>query len=155
MLTFIPASFLLGQSIDLQVFSAAGSHAETTAGSLEWSLGEMRASDHSNNGLRLADGFHQIVTWNLVSTEESTSGDAFQVTVSAYPVPAIYYLRVESSHTVYVQLLDINGVKVIETTLINQTGELDLSALPAGIYFLQAQDGKGCPLKTLKIQHIQ
>ena len=132
---------LLAQDPPRTVIGNAGDYYENLQfGNLHWTVGEVAVSLHQN-GLELAEGFHQAYYELIVSTDDVLP----DWEVNVFPNPTADYLQVklpESEH-VYAQLFGINGQLLISKEDISWETEFDLSDFPAGTYWLKLQDEDG------------
>ncbi len=102
-------------------------------------------SINTNNGRK---GFLALIGQTIVVGTEQPSADAFFITVS--PNPTAEQVTVsnasEQVNNLLLEIFDASGELVAKQTLSNFTGKtsFDLSASPAGVYFLKAssQDGQ-------------
>jgi len=60
--------------------------------------------------------------------------------ISIYPNPVkgiLYYSCITNEQTLKLSVMDLNGNVIIQRTISNEKGQLDVSGLSPGIYFLQ------------------
>jgi len=108
-------------------------------------------SDWKING----QGWEATYTVGNVGMEEHAFNE-----VSLFPVPASDQLQVrlsfEGRQDIRLQLLDLTGKAVVSTLAqgVNGTLEtaLDVSSLPAGIYFLRAEGQSGTVMRKISIE---
>ena len=62
--------------------------------------------------------------------------------VDAFPNPASTQLTIQSNENVQIQIKSTSG-KIIETYMISNSGTLDISTLPVGIYFVEIHGESG------------
>ena len=72
-----------------------------------------------------------------------------------YPNPASTYLNVQTKPGIkkplLVQLFDMGGKRILETTTSQDNLTLDVSKVAAGIYFLKVSNGYGALVTTDKV----
>ncbi|MBV6441832.1 MAG: hypothetical protein EPGJADBJ_03523 [Saprospiraceae bacterium] len=155
----IPLLFLAGvailsaQSMERQVVGIGGGYVQTAAGSLHWTAGEVAVSARTGGGIYWGEGFQQLWLAPAVATH---APDAIQaISIAVYPNPAGDYLRVESDTPLQVQLFDLAGRPLSGLLSLNGSLQLDLSALPAGLFLLRAFEDNGRLAGVAKVQHIR
>lgn len=149
---FFPVSGLFAQqAMELQVIGAAGSVLSNSAGAtIHFTVGEMMVTEKQNNNI-LPQGFHQIVVWQIVPSDEP-AGIALELKV--YPNPTSGFLQIDTDTPVQASMFDLNGRMVLPVTDITTSENFDLTGLAAGTYFLQAI-GEGNVVKSYKVQIIR
>ena len=78
-----------------------------------------------------------IKKWDPTSNVNNVSGSKV---ISIYPNPVrntLYYSCKSNDQTLKLSVLDLNGHEIILRTISNTEGQLDVSGLSPGIYFLQ------------------
>jgi hypothetical protein len=127
-----------GQTLPRSVISSAGGQFISSAGSLEWSLGEIMTETYSHDGGFLTQGFQQpsrVIVTSLVEDETATL-------IYPNPVSRFLYVKTASDHEWQVELFDLHGkrmmspIQKIDDTRI----EVDLLGLPTAIYLLGISD---------------
>jgi len=66
--------------------------------------------------------------------------------ISIYPNPVketLYYSCITNEHTLKLSVLDLNGNEIIQRTIANEKGQLDVSGLSPGIYLLKIISTEG------------
>lgn len=144
---------LCAQTMERQVIGAGGGFAQTTAGSLHWTAGEMAISPRTTLDIYWGEGFQQVWVAPTVSTDGPDAAPAIALTV--YPNPAADYLRVECDAPLQAQLFDLSGRPVSGLVAVNGMAEFNLGNLPAGLYLLRAFDEQGRMAGVAKVQHIR
>lgn len=124
------------------VIANAGSYSQQVGYSVAWTLGETIASTVSNTSTTLTQGFHQV-SGTIVGID--TPDEALHF--SLYPNPFAEELSIQVSGAYQVdykyRLTDLAGKPVIPESPITATStQLNLSRLPAGIYFLSFSNSK-------------
>jgi Secretion system C-terminal sorting domain len=150
---FLPI-WCVAQGMSLQVVGTAGSSASTTTGSLDWTVGEMMVSPRQTGDVYLGEGLQQAKLGNTPITSVGDP-DAPAISLTVYPNPAADFILVETdAPTLTVRLFDLLGRQVGPLTVVNGNARIDLSALPAGMYLLQAFDDRQRLAAAAKIQHL-
>jgi len=84
---------------------------------------------------------YQVDVGLSTSTDEFSQLNEDQYDFSAYPNPVIDHLTIALNNTIIkrssVEIINITGQKVFESTLSNQLSSLDLGFLPKGQYFIR------------------
>lgn len=145
--------FLLGL-VRLQAqqnFVAAGGEANSTSGTISYSIGQIvYTTQTGNNGYSLAQGVEQSAPISVVSGLQDKN---ITLSIAAYPNPTVDYLTLQINKTkenLSFQLYDLQG-KTIESKQINkQYSTIRMVDLPASIYFLKVIQGN----KQVKIFKI-
>jgi hypothetical protein len=105
-------------------------------------VGAWRASTDENGSNPLdSPGAAYLFDWRTLGAVRSS----YMPSVLISPNPFVNELRVELAHpskNVKLQLISVDGSLLIEKS-IDQRLQLDLSALPRGLYFLHVTDGHG------------
>lgn len=151
-LLLLPFTPLLGQqAMELQVIGSAGTVLSNSAGvTLHFTIGEMMVAESQNNNI-LPQGFHQIVVWQIVPSDEPAD---IALQVKVYPNPTSGYLQIDTDTPVQVSMFDLNGRMVLPVTDITTSDNFDLTGFAAGTYFLQAI-GEANVVKNYKVQVIR
>ncbi len=78
--------------------------------------------------------------------------DAFEMGVKLYPNPATEHLQIESPQTLtQVRLTDLTGKVVLSMYAKSDKAKLDVSQLPAGLYFLELAAGAERVVKRVQV----
>lgn len=140
---------LCGQSLERTVVGNAGTRLTGSAGSLQFTVGEV-AVNRTDNQLSLARGFHRAKA-QFISTSLWSVPDV-DLQLAAYPNPTSGDLtlagRWEANDRVVIT--NILGRRLQDRILTPQTATIDLSAYPAGTYLLTITRA-GRPLRTLRV----
>lgn len=131
------------QSISPQLLSSAGSTISTPEMRLSWSLGEGFVGDsRSKAGTAvLTAGFHQ----GNLQVIPITAQEQQLVKIAPNPVREILNISAISiDHPIFFsKLVDVQGRVLMADFKISGNAEIDMSAYPAGVYFLSIrQPGK-------------
>ena len=84
-----------------------------------------------------------IKKWNPTMDVNKVSGSKV---ISIYPNPVIgtlYYSCITNEHKFKLSVMDLNGNEIIQRTLSNEKGQLDVAGLSPGIYLLQITTAAG------------
>ncbi|MBN8694884.1 MAG: T9SS type A sorting domain-containing protein [Bacteroidetes bacterium] len=140
---FFSSLILLGagnsfaQTLSPEVISSAGTSMTDGTTTLEWTMGESVTATLDNTQNMLSQGFHQ--TYILVTSISNTVVSG----LSVFPNPTINVVNVQFSSdqkNTVVELYSVEG-KLLEKHAVNSRSlELDLSAYPAGSYFLRVNN---------------
>ncbi len=149
----LPAAILWGQqAMELQVVGSAGTVLAGSSGTtLHFTVGEMMVAEAQNNNI-LPQGFHQIVVWQIVPSDEPAD-ISFQVKV--YPNPTSGYLQVETEMPLQVSMYDLNGRMVLPVSDITSMESFDLTGFASGMYFLRVMEKENSVVKSFKVQVIK
>lgn len=122
------------QSIQNQIISGSGSNMTNGTNSIVWTLGEPLTASYKN-GVTLSIGFHQ----ELFTGPSAVGGEAWSHQVTVYPNPTHDQINVDftgEQGKVQMQLLRIDGTKILSSTLPDLHNSYDLGHLPAGLYLI-------------------
>ena len=143
-LLLVTSSTIHAQEFSPTVIGSSGGDGKVKGITIMWTLGEVAVATLTNGENVLTQGFHQ-------PPEGTTSAplltDALPG-VSVRPNPVANELFVElpelGSKEAYLELVDMSGSRVMETT--NQTGlqtlRLNVSELPVGAYIVRTRIGE-------------
>lgn len=153
--SFILLSCLLlssasGQSVSPEVVSSAGGRYFGANVSVSWTLGETMVESYETSTVILSQGFQQGA---LTATSIDDLSASFG-TIKVFPIPTRQNLRIEweiAKHVLEIRLSDLRGRELLKQSFQGLYGDLDLSHLSEGVYFLHLSDGehKG---RTIRIQ---
>ena len=130
-----------GQSIDRTVIGSAGQYSESTSDvSLNYTVGEAAVA-LLGDGPSVAEGFHRTTLSVIVSTDVPHTDWSVRV----FPNPTSQWLQVElpGDGAFDAQLNSTNGQLLWEAQLQPLSNQINLSTLPAGIYWLSIRNDKG------------
>ena len=158
-LLFIVATAILGsasyaQRLSPQVLAPAGGIARTATMSLEWTLGE-GAIETATTATRIyTQGFHQPIL--RVEPSAELAGSAYSIEVAPNPVTSTLTVRIDSeAETGFLQLslTDLLGKAhySAQAPARQNTRQIDMAGLPAGLYFLQVRSATERLIKSFKI----
>ena len=156
---FIPLFLLVAgiatataQNAPRTVVGNAGDYYESLQfGNLHFTVGELAVS-RLQNGLVLSEGFHQGYYELLVSSEDPQP-PAWEVAV--YPNPTATTVTVSTASTTAgrAALYDAQGRLLHDRPLQSGSAAFDLSAYPAGSYWLRLQDAAG-QRRSFQVQKV-
>ena len=66
----VTSRFCLAQTMEVEVIGSAGTSISTTAGSLQWTVGEPMIRTVVQEAI-LSEGFHQTVIWEIVPVHQA------------------------------------------------------------------------------------
>jgi hypothetical protein len=145
-----------------EVVSTAGDFVRNANfGNLHWTLGEPVVETFNSPNMRLTQGFHQV--YYRVLSAESTEYPSVQlenqapaVQVRLYPNPTAQHLTVETDYKSDFNIIvrDLNGKILLQQIGNSAKTELNLDALPAGMYLVTI-NSKEKQVQTFKIQKLQ
>ena len=140
---------LCGQTLDRSVIGNAGTRLSGSAGSLQFTVGEV-AVTRTDNQLSLARGFHRAKA-ELISTSLWSVPDV-DLQLAAYPNPTSGALTLEGMWEANdrVVITNVLGRRLQDRFLTPRTASVDLSAYPAGTYLLTITRA-GRPLRSLRV----
>jgi len=139
------------QTLQNEVVAAGGESYSTSTAGLDWTLGETVVESWSN-GVKLAQGFHQVFELATPVFERPCSN----IEIKVYPNPATDWLALETDayQPLTATLYDLYGRTLLTPQFGLQTEKLDLSALPPGTYLVGVADEAG-PVQTFKFQKVR
>jgi hypothetical protein len=142
----------MGQTISSEVVGSAGDYYQNPSGfNLHFTIGEVAISNYETSGLILSEGFHQTYLDDAVMSIWENSKN--NIDLHVFPNPASSWIKIDSdfSENLHVNISNITGQQVDKIELsANETKEVNIQNLPAGIYLLQFSNDKQL-LKTVKI----
>lgn len=153
LLALLVSGSVVGQHIASSVIGTSGGFSQTSAGTLHWTIGEFSIAAYSADGIYWGEGFQQVWSAPVVSTDNPQHAPVIAFRV--YPNPSTDFVRVESDTPLRVQLIDLSGRPVTDMLSFNGFAEIDLRALPAGFFLLRACDQQGRTAAVAKVQHIR
>jgi hypothetical protein len=101
----------------------------------------------------IVDGIYVRDHWLLQPDNTSVADEAFNRQTRVYPNPysnGPLFIQSELDQPMQVRLLDLSGRVLVEKQLID--GQIDFSAQPAGLYFLQLEQAGRIAVKKLVIR---
>lgn len=142
--------FARGQFITPDVVASAGTHFSTPAAQLSYTLGELMTETEIAGSFMLTEGFLQP---DLLITAVPAFVPAILPAVYPNPAGDFFNLRIVGGvETMEMGLYDLQGKRVAQQFISpDVTGRVDISALPAGVYFIRISDAAGRLLHTTKL----
>lgn len=123
--------------ISEQVISASGGNGNNENLSIEWTVGEPVISTLLNESMIVTQGFHQPV---LEVTPLKTPTELL-FTIEAYPNPTqdLIWIKLDDNEIEGLQFLlhDVYGKSLVKNPFNSNTESVNMSAFPAGVYFLK------------------
>ena len=121
------------QILKKEIIGSAGTSFSSGIG-ISWTIGEPMITAYSNT-VHLFEGFHtpfeEINTstqnpekTNSISLYPNPNNGAFQIELNAYQTP------------VYYEIININGVQILQGQFIQDTWSFEMENIPAGVYYL-------------------
>ena len=138
----LQAAPLSAQEMSRSVVGNAGDYFEhPLVGNIHFTVGEVAVA-HYQNGLELGEGFHHLYYDLVVDTREPMPVD-WQVNI--FPNPATDELRIDwdGEGELHAQLYNGTGQLLQSHNDLNVRHQLDVSQLPAGVYWLRLSDEQG------------
>jgi len=133
-----------------QVVAASGQQLTGSNGEVSFTVGEPAITTLSSSGNMVSQGYQQS---NLSTTAiNDVSPSAYRVSV--YPNPTANQLTVMVqglNQQLVIQLYDIQGKLLYQTTTTSEKSELDFTPYATGQYLLQLIDGKGNSINKQQI----
>ena len=117
---------------------------------LAWTLGETAVARWNTPQGMVTEGFHQPILEVTLLPEYT----APTVRIAPNPVQSTLnvQLQEQTKQSLFANLVDVQGRVVIQrTTLQLGNTEMDLSNLPAGLYFLNVMPQQGKPIEVFKV----
>lgn len=145
-----------GQSASPEVIASSGNHFSSPNAQISWTLGESVIATQSSPNAVLTQGFHQT---NLVIT--ALGEDPLNsLKISVFPNPTLDLVNIkreDSKGGLSIKLLSIEGKSLAEKKISQGTNEtsLNLTELPAGVYFLRISGSNHSSQKTFKVEKIK
>lgn len=137
------------QQFSPSLVSAAGSTDRTEDIILTWSVGESAVDRHMTSQRSYTEGFQQpVITVESFGTNDERTEKGLAVTVEVAPNPVAQTLYVRAAapqHAGYELLLFSHNGTLLESVLMSdhhQQTEIDMRAMPAGLYVLRVVSRK-------------
>lgn len=146
------------------VVAAAGGDGQTASVRLSWTLGETAvATLQRANGELLTEGFQQPETLRVETAHPpvvAASDELERIRIAPNPVGAVLTVRIPDAwmqETASLELFDLGGRRVQAGRMESGTASLewDMSALPAGTYWLRIASAAARQAQTFKIVKIK
>lgn len=144
---------LNAQDMPRTVVGNAGDYYEHALfGNLHWTVGEIAVS-RFQNGQELAEGFHQAYYDLVVSVSEPVLPE-WEVSIFPNPTIGELQVRLPEPESLMAQLYSGNGQLLLTEEKLQSEHSIDMSAMPAGVYWLQliAADGRSQSYQVQKIR---
>ncbi len=117
-----------------------------------WTLGEIMVESYHQGEVAICQGFHQGTM--VLNVEEKLE----EIEMLVFPNPTQNFLNIKSDFPEKMNacLMDLTGKVLIQKSLSPSFGiaSMNLSALPASMYFLRMTDEDGKLIATYKVQKI-
>ena len=124
-----------------EVVSTAGSHGETTAGSLSWTVGEPVIETITDGTNTLTQGFQQSKLTVTAINDLQTSG----IELSVYPNPTNSFLLIEvktdKQRDLLLSLFDLNGKLILQKKITGNKQTVNMQNYKPAIYILKITEG--------------
>ncbi|MBE9512389.1 MAG: T9SS type A sorting domain-containing protein [Bacteroidetes bacterium] len=124
-----------------EVVSTAGSHGETTSGSLSWTVGEPVVETITNGTKTLTQGFQQSKLTVTAINDLKVSG----IELSVYPNPTNSFLSIEvktdKQRDLLLSLFDINGKLILQKKMIENKQTIKMQNYKPATYILKVTEG--------------
>lgn len=152
----------MAQRLTPSVLATAGGQHQTNTISLEWTLGEAVVETTRLPNYVYTQGFHQPTLQVTEQVNPLLTDSDYLIQVFPNPVEAILTVRIEvqegslvskSEEKLLLNLTDLSG-KSLQTKvayLVNESAQLNMADLPAGVYVLYIQKAMGAPVKAYKV----
>ena len=161
-MTVFTALPVYAQSISQEVIAPAGDEYTTNHLKIQWTIGEIAIEDHTNQDIRFTEGFHQ--PWIQVEeiqtfTRDLESNRKISLTIYPNPLLAEIYISLKeiTKEELSIQLMDNNGTLLTTQALPSgsASGTMDMSSLPAGIYYVRINTMDQKEIAVHKLTKIQ
>lgn len=136
---------LSAQDLVPEVLASTGGGGSVGGVQLNWTVGETLSTTLSNNNGSLTQGFHQ----GFLSLATLSEQAPFQLRLFPNPSSDWLYLQSDASQLWNWQLFSAAGQALAEGRF-QQSGQIDLSRYPSGLYLLRVQDEQGA-FNTYKV----
>ena len=143
-------SLLYFNCFSQQVISTQGNSSSNSAGSLDYTIGDLIITFGSNDSTHLTQGFHQPV---FEITNIETIEISFEVSI--YPNPAVDQLNIqfiEIDKGSRFDLYDASGKLLVTKLITNHYMVIPFCKYETGVYFLSFISSENQLLKTFKVQ---
>lgn len=127
---------IYAQSFGLDVIGSAGTFAESSSGSMSWTIGEVITNTYSSSSGFFTQGFHQPDNTRRISITNDPQQNIF-----VYPNPIIDKVTIDFSYTFgnhVLEIVDMQGQLLRKEAITEDQMQLTLSLLEFanGVYFL-------------------
>lgn len=141
---------ITAQTYDRYIITTAGEIFSTSAGTLQFTIGEPVAETFTH-GVQLSQGFQQ--EWAVITAVNDPEVETWNTVV--YPNPTLGHLDIEVSEQVTVYLYDLQGHLIYDQKIYAGKEDLNISDLPAGMIVMTLIPDKGGEVQTFKIQKLE
>ncbi len=152
LLGLILPSMGLAQQLSPAVMATAGGQHKNEQLSLEWTLGETFIETVSLPNRIYTQGFHQPM---LRVEDLPQLASPYRVRIAPNPVATILNVAIDAEEDTKFQLTltDMTGRTFYTKSAAVQSDpiQVEMKALPAGVYLLQVATPEGQPVKTVKV----
>ena len=133
-----------------EVVSTAGSHGETTSGSLSWTVGEPVIETITDGTNTLTQGFQQSKLTVTAINDLKVSG----IELSVYPNPTNSFLLIEvktyKQRDLLLSLFDLNGRLILQKKMAGNKQTIKMQNYKPATYILKVTEGNK-DIKTYQI----
>ena len=143
-------SLLYFNCFSQQVISTQGNSSSNSAGSLDYTIGEVIVTFGADDSTHLTQGFHQPV---FRVTNIETIEISFEVSI--FPNPAVDQLNIqfkEINKGSRCDLYDVSGKLLFTKLITDYSMVIPFSKYETGVYFLSFISSENQLLKTFKVQ---
>jgi hypothetical protein len=153
---FAFATSAFGQAgLERQVIGLAGNSLQTASGAtLNFTVGEILTTEVNKGAASLSQGFQQVFV-EKITLDASELETAPSANIEVLPNPARDFLQINTDTPLQTTLFDLNGRQLLQQTDIENSAQLNISAIPAGTYVLRSITATGKPAQSFKIQIIR
>lgn len=137
------------QEIQRDVVATSGANGSNESTNLSWTIGQIVTTKGDNSSLQLTSGFQQgTISVTAISEMEDSEW------INIYPNPIVDNVTIKTTsiqhNKLNIEVLTLDGKKIIKTQVISNEHILDLSNLPQGTYLMTLMDNNK-PIKTYKL----
>lgn len=153
---FAFAASAFGQAgLERQVIGLAGNSFQTASGAtLDFTVGETLTTEVNKGAASLSQGFQQVLV-EKIALDASEIETAQIAHLEVFPNPARDFLQINTDTPLQTSLFDLTGRQVLQQTNIENSAQLNISAIPAGTYVLRSITSEGKPAQSFKIQIVR
>ncbi|MFZ4476965.1 MAG: T9SS type A sorting domain-containing protein [Saprospiraceae bacterium] len=153
---FAFATSASGQAgLERQVIGLAGNSLQTASGAtLDFTVGEVIATEVNKGAASLSQGFQQVFV-EKTTLDASELGTVSNAHLEVFPNPARDFLQINTDTPLQTTLFDLSGRQVLQQTDIENSAQLNISAIPAGTYVLRSITLEGKPAQSFKVQIVR
>jgi len=149
----ITLAFVLGQANAQEVISNQGDSYSTTAGKIDYTLGEFVIETLGDVNNALTQGFHQS---GISVTNIKDYNEGLKISVFPNPVRSELTIEIENIGNDYsAEIIDLNGKLIMQRIVNTSSTTLDVYQINTRVYLLNLRNEKHEKLKTYRIQKIK